>query len=84
MNFNLITERGFVKTSCINAATMSGPDACNMRHTNYLFYKLECQCFTERGFVKTSCINAATMSGPDACNMRHTKYLFYKLECQCL
>ena len=25
------TERGFAKTSCINAATVSGPDACNMR-----------------------------------------------------
>ena len=29
-----LTERGFVKTSCINAATVSGPDACDTRHTN--------------------------------------------------
>lgn len=24
----LLTDNGFVKTSCINAATVSGPDAC--------------------------------------------------------
>ena len=36
-----LTERGFVKTSCINAATVSGPDACDTRHTNP-WYKLKC------------------------------------------